>query len=48
MPGWFDVSGSEGGYSLVVEHIVANDKTGVRFSLPAQDTKILDFYPVFL
>ncbi len=27
----------ECGYSLVVEHIVANDKTGVRFSLPAQD-----------
>ena len=26
---------SEGGYGLVVEHILAKDETGVRFSLPA-------------
>ncbi|KKT21414.1 MAG: hypothetical protein UW04_C0004G0028, partial [Parcubacteria group bacterium GW2011_GWB1_43_8] len=26
---------SEGGYGLVVEHVLAKDETGVRFSLPA-------------
>ena len=28
---------SEGGYGLVVEHVLAKDETGVRFSLPAWD-----------
>ena len=30
-----DYYGNEGGYGLVVEHVLAKDETGVRFSLPA-------------
>ena len=33
--------GKKGGYGLVVEHILAKDETGVQFSLPAYQTKVL-------
>ena len=34
-PGRCIKGASEGGYGLVVEHVLAKDETGVQFSLPA-------------
>ncbi len=35
------------GYSLVVEHILAKDETGVRFSLSAQKFNPIHIYPEY-